>query len=128
MLFLKCPRDGSRDAHLEHCTIWPKGSSCFYVKTQRKRRFSFSPITVLNNVFTVLFHCFLQSFRHLHNSIFPKGLSFGQANIKPVSTSIAALKLYTMFLKCSHCTSARIQFPEMGLWKVLIFGSYVIYL
>ena len=54
-----------------------------------------------------------------------KVLAFGQANIKPVSTSIAALKLYTMFLKCSHCTSARIQFPEMGLWKVLIFSLYI---
>ena len=62
----------------QRCTLgtllfaWPKGSSSFYVKTQRNRRFSFSPITVLNNVFTVLFHCFLQYCRYLHNSILPK--------------------------------------------------------
>ena len=83
MLFLKFPRDGSRDAHLEHCIIcWPKGSSSFYVKTQRNRRFSFSPITVLNNVFTVLFHCFLQYCRHLHNSISPKSISVWPSQYK----------------------------------------------
>ena len=36
--------------------------------------FSFSPRTLLNNVFTVLFHYLLPFFRQLHNSIFPKYL------------------------------------------------------
>ena len=34
--------------------------------------FSFSPRTLLNNIFTLLFHYLLPFFRQLHNSIFPK--------------------------------------------------------
>ena len=47
---------------------WPKSS--FGLKVKLKD--SFSPITLLNNIFTVLFHYFLPSFGQLHNSIFPK--------------------------------------------------------
>ena len=37
-----------------------------------KTHFSFSPRTLLNNIFTLLFHYLLPFFRQLHNSIFPK--------------------------------------------------------
>ena len=37
-----------------------------------KDTFSFSPRTLLNNIFTILFHYFLPFFRQLHNSIFSK--------------------------------------------------------
>ena len=40
--------------------------------TKNKRHFSFSPRTLLNNIFTSLFHYLLPFFRQLHNSIFPK--------------------------------------------------------
>ena len=85
-----------------------------------------------NNCIEQCIHRFVPAFCNIAGIfIIPssqKVLAFGQANIKPVSTSIAAVKLYPLFLKYSHCTSARIHFPEMGLWKVLIFGSYVIHL
>ena len=42
----------------------------FYVKI--KDTFSFLPLTLLNNAFTVLFHHLAPFFRQLHNSIFPK--------------------------------------------------------
>ena len=40
--------------------------------SKNKRHFSCSPRTLLNNVFTILFHYLLPFFRQLHNSIFPK--------------------------------------------------------
>ena len=39
---------------------------------KNKIHFSLSPRTLLNNVFSVLFHYLLPFFRQLHNSIFPK--------------------------------------------------------
>ena len=44
--------------------------------SKSKRQFSFSPRTLLNCVFVVLFHYFLPFPRQLHNSIFPKLVSF----------------------------------------------------
>ena len=41
-------------------------------KLKIKTHFSFSQRTLLNSVFTVLFHYLLPFFRQLHNSIFPK--------------------------------------------------------
>ena len=43
---------------------------------KNKKHFSFSPRTLLNNVFTILFHYFLLFYRQLHNSTFPKLLIF----------------------------------------------------
>ena len=37
-----------------------------------KTHFSFSPRTLLNNIFTILFHYFLAFFRQLCHSIIPK--------------------------------------------------------
>jgi len=53
---------------------WPKLSFSFLGKN--KRQFSFSPVTLLNEVLTMLFHDLLPFFRQLHNSIFPSFLSF----------------------------------------------------
>ena len=39
---------------------------------KNKIHFSLSPRTLLNNVFSVLFHYLLPFSRQLHNSIFPK--------------------------------------------------------
>ena len=41
-------------------------------KQKQKTHFSLSPIPLLNNILTLLFHYILPSFRQLHNSIFPK--------------------------------------------------------
>ena len=46
--------------------------SAFGFLSKNKRHFSFSPRTLLNNIFTLLFHYFLPFFRQLHNFIFPK--------------------------------------------------------
>ena len=104
-----------------------KGSSSFYVNTQRKRRFSFSPITVLNNVFTVLFHCFLQYCRHLHNSIFPKGIIVWPSQYKASFNKHHSIEIiYNVSEVFSLHFSQKSR--QMGLWKVLIFASYVIHL
>ena len=44
--------------------------------SKNKRHFSFSPRTLLNNIFTVLFYYLLPFFRQIHNSIFPKFFIF----------------------------------------------------
>ena len=53
---------------------------CLQFLSTNKRHFSFSPRTLLNNVFTLLFHYLLPFFRQLHNSIFQKFLSFWAKN------------------------------------------------
>ena len=103
---------------------WPKGSFSFYVKTQKNRRFSFSPITVLNNVFTVLFHCFLQYCRPLHNSIFPKGFIVWPTQYKASFNkhrSIEIIYNVSEVLSLHFSQNSR----QMGLWKVLIFSLYI---
>ena len=46
---------------------------CLWFLSENKRYIShFSPRTLLNNVFPLLFHYLLPFFRQLHNSIFPK--------------------------------------------------------
>ena len=44
--------------------------------SKNKKHFSLSLRTLLNNIFTVLFHYLLPFFRQLHNSVFPKLLIF----------------------------------------------------
>ena len=44
----------------------------WFLSKNKKTHFSFSPRTLLNSVFTILFHYLLPFFRLLHNSIFPK--------------------------------------------------------
>ena len=51
-------------------------SSFGFLKKNKRHIFHFSPRTLLNNVFNALFHCLQQFFRQLHNSIFPKLLTF----------------------------------------------------
>ena len=57
---------------------WPKLSFSFL--SRNKSQFTFSPITLLNEVLTNLFHDLLPFFRQLHNSIFPNFLSFWSKN------------------------------------------------
>ena len=47
---------------------------CLWLLSKNKRHFSFSPRTLLNDVFILLF--LLPFFRQLHNSIFLKNLIF----------------------------------------------------
>ena len=44
----------------------------WFLSKNKKTHFSFSPRTLLNSIFTILFHYLLPFFRLLHNSIFPK--------------------------------------------------------
>ena len=52
--------------HIPWSRGWPKS----------KTHFPFSPVSLLNNIFTVLFHYLLLSFRQLRKSIFPKFFIF----------------------------------------------------
>ena len=48
------------------------GQKVSLILSKNKTYFSFSPRTLLNNMFMVLFHSLLAFFRQLHNSILPK--------------------------------------------------------
>ena len=54
------------------CFLLGGPKSVFSFLSKNKTHFSFSPRTLLNNVFTLLFHYILPFFRQFHNSIFPK--------------------------------------------------------
>ena len=61
----------------------------FGFKVKYRTHFSFSPITLLNNVFTVLFHYLLPYFRQLHNFIFPKLFIFLSKELFHVSFAVS---------------------------------------
>ena len=65
---------------------WPKSSFGFSVKI--KDIFLFSPRTLLNNVFNILFYYLLPFFRQLHNSIFPKLFIFLSKELFQVSFTV----------------------------------------
>ena len=50
--------------------------------------FSFSPRTLLNNVFTILFHYLLPFLKKLHNFIFPKLFIFWRKEMTQVSLTV----------------------------------------
>ena len=50
--------------------------------------FSFLSRTLLNNIFTTLFHCLLPFFRQLHNYIFPKLLTFLNKDVFQVPITV----------------------------------------
>ena len=70
----KRPRDGSRDAHLDHeyFDLCRRVPLVFTRSCNDRHILHFPPTTWLNNGFTVFFNLPLQSFRQPHHSIFPK--------------------------------------------------------
>ena len=97
---------------LEHCTIClAKRFIRFLGKDTMKETF----FVFTSNFIEQRIHHFVPLFCNLSGIfIIPSSqnfLSFGQADTKPVSTSIAAMKLYTTcFSERSYCTEARIYY------------------
>ena len=84
----------------------------FWFLSKNKRQFSFSPRTLLNNVFTVLFYYLLPFFRQLHNSIFPKLLIFFWA--KNYSRCLLQSSRELKFFSLREFVKTKIN----GHWKV----------
>ena len=72
--FPKWPRDGSRDARLDHeyFDLCRRVPLVFTRSCNDRHILHFPPTTWLNNCFTVLFNRPLSSFRQPHHSVFPK--------------------------------------------------------
>ena len=74
---------------------------CLQFLSKNKRHFSFSPRTLLNNVFTLLFHYLLPIFRQLHNSILPKLFIFLSKELFQVPFTV--FQELTFFLLREFC-------------------------
>ena len=94
---------------------WPKSSFRFLSKN--KRHFSFSPRTLLNNVFTALFHYLLPFFRQLH-SIFLKCFIVLSKQLFQVP--------FTVFQGLEFFSIKRILYKDQNKWKSegAITGEY----
>ena len=76
----------------------------------KKTHFSFSPRTLLNNVFTILFYYLLPFFRQLDNSMFPKRFIFLSRDLFQVPFLVSwDLKLLFFFFHNENFVKTKIN-------------------
>ena len=88
-----------------------------------KRHFSFSPSTLLNNIFTILFHYLLAFSRQLHNSFFPKLFIFLSKELFEVPFIHGELKFFPLREFCKDQNKWKFEGTMSGEYSRWIGAS-----